>query len=161
MFARSAYRLELLDGYDSPRGRERLTRFLAGQPDDPAVRRYWDDVVTSATAAGKTMSRVHVATEPLTDYLRFEFSFYAGSVTAGEDIRILSATAAARLDLPDFDYWFFDGERVGVMYYGERGVWLRTEIVTEPDFAAACQRWRDLAVGNAIPLHDYPRTSAS
>lgn len=155
LFKYSAYRLELLDEYDSPSARIRVARFLAGDPDDAGVRAYWDRVVGEARRAGKTMQRVHVITEPLTDYLRFELAFYCGSVRAGEDIRILPGDLAAGLDLPGFDYWLLDGERVAVMYYGDRGIWLRTEIVTEPSFVADCCRWRDEALSRAVPLGDY------
>lgn len=155
LFDRSAYRLELLDEYDSPRARIRVAQFLAGEPDDPQVRAYWDALVGDARSAGKTMQRVHVVAEPLTDYLRFEFAFYRGSVRAGEDIRILPAEVAGELDLPTFDYWLFDDQRAAVAYYGERGAWLRTELVTDPDFVADCRRWRDAALSNAIPLDAY------
>jgi hypothetical protein len=90
LFERSAYRLELLAEYDSPRTRIRVARFLAGEPEDAEVRAYWDALVGDARRAGKVMQRVHVVAEPLTDYLRFEFDFYRGSIAAGEDIRILS-----------------------------------------------------------------------
>jgi hypothetical protein len=155
LFRHSAYRLELLDEYDSPRTRVRVARFLADQPDDAEVRAYWDRVVGDARRAGKAMQRVHVITGPLTDYLRFELAFYQGSVVAGEDIRILSGDLATGLELPGFDYWLFDGERVAVMYYGDRGTWLHTEFVTKPSFVADCCRWRDQALSRAVPLGDY------
>jgi hypothetical protein len=155
LFKRSAYRLELLDEYDSPSARVRVARFLAGQPDDAEVRAYWDHVVGEARRAGKTMQRVHVITGPLTDYLRFELGFYRGSVLAGEDIRILAGDLSTGLDLPGFDYWLFDDERAAVMYYGDRGTWLHTEIVTEPSFITDCCRWRAQALSRAIPLGDY------
>lgn len=155
LFKCSAYRLELLDEYDSPRTRLRVARFLAGLPDDAKVRSYWDRVVGEARRAGKTMQRVHLITEPLTDYLRFELAFYRGSVVAGEDIRILPGDLAVGIGLPGFDYWLFDGERAAVMYYCDRGSWLHTEIVTEPSFVADCCRWRDQALSRAAPLGDY------
>ena len=89
LFEREAFRLEQLDWYDSPGTRERVRRFLAGQPDDPAARAGWDALIAAARRAGKVMSRVHVVSEPLTDYLRFEMGFYRGSVAAGEDVRVL------------------------------------------------------------------------
>jgi hypothetical protein len=155
LFARSAFRLELLDDYDSPITRERIARFLAGEPEDQDVRDYWDQVVGDARQAGKIMERVHVVSEPLTDYLRFEFDFYRGSVRAGEDIRILTADDAAGLELPGFDFWLFDDSRAAVMYYAERGVWLRTEIVTEPGFVEHCRRWRRAALSRAIPFNTF------
>lgn len=161
LFSHSAFRLELLDEYDAPRTRVRVAQFLAGEPDDPDVRRHWDAVIRDALSAGKAMQRVHVVTEPLTDYLRFEFNFYRGSVAAGEDIRILRSGVAATLDLPDFDYWLFDDERAAVMYYGERGAWQRTEIITAPGFLAACRLWRGEALRRAIPLTDYMARSVT
>jgi hypothetical protein len=155
LFARSAYRLELLDEYDSQTTRVRVAQFLAGEPDDPRVRAYWDKVVGDARAAGKVMRRVHVVAEPMTDYLRFELAFYRGSVAAGEDIRILPAGLATGLDLPHFDYWLFDAQRAAVMYYGDRGAWLRTELVTDPSFVESCRRWQDTALNAALPLSAY------
>jgi len=105
--------------------------------------------------AGKTMARVHVIAEPLTDYLRHELACYESSVAAGEDIRILPADVAAGLDLPDFDYWLFDDLRAAVQYYGARGAWLRAELVTEPAFIASRRRWRDAAMKAALPLDAY------
>ena len=36
------------------------------------------------------MQRVHVVTEPLSDYIRFELTGYAPNVEAGEDVRVIS-----------------------------------------------------------------------
>lgn len=154
LFEHEAFRLELLDRYDSPGTQERVQRFLAGQPDDPAVRGGWDAVITEAREAAKVMSRVHVVAEPLTDYLRFELDFYRGSVAAGEDVRILPMAAAAGLDLPGFDFWLFD-RSAAVMVYDQAGWWQRTELVTSPGFVASCRRWRDTAISHALPLADY------
>jgi hypothetical protein len=155
LFTRSAFRLELLDWYTSPGTERRLALWLAGKPDDAEIRAYWDQAVGDLRRAGKTIARVHVVAEPLTDYLRYEFNFYCGSVAAGEDIRILRADAAAGLDLPNFDYWLFDDQRAAVMYFGDRGAWLHSEIVTDPGFVASCRHWRDEALSKAISLSDY------
>jgi hypothetical protein len=155
LFDRTAYRLELLDWYTSPATERRLARFLAGEKVTAAERAGWLSMLAAMRAAGKTMSRVHVIAEPLTDYLRYELACYESSVEAGEDIRILPADVATELDKPDFDYWLFDDVRVAVNYYGERGLWLRAEIVTEPAFVADCRHWRDQTLSKAIPYSDY------
>jgi hypothetical protein len=155
LFDRTAYRLELLDWYTSPTTEVRLARFLAGEKVTPAERSGWLSMLAAARAAGRTMARVHVIADPLTDYLRYELACYESSVEAGEDIRILPAELAAELDLPDFDYWLFDDSQVAVNYYGERGLWLRAEIVTEPAFVADCRRWRDQALSQATPYSNY------
>jgi hypothetical protein len=155
LFQQSAYRLERLDEYDAPETRERMRRWRAGQPQGADIRAYWDAVVGDARRAGKSMRRVHWVSEPVTDYLRFEFDFYRGSVAAGEEIRILPARLSTGVELPEFDYWLFDDERAAVMYYGDRGAWLRTEIVTDPAFIEACCHWRDSAWSAALPLDAY------
>ena len=155
LFERSAWRLETLDWYTSPATEARLARFLAGEPVTAAERSGWLSMLRRDRAAGKTIARVHVIAEPLTNYLRYELACYQSSVEGGEDIRILPADVAAGLDLPDFDYWLFDDLRAAVQYYGERGAWLRAELVTDPAFIASCQRWRDVAMSAAVPLGAY------
>jgi hypothetical protein len=149
-----AYRLELLDWYDTPGIHERMQCFLAGESQDLAYRAEWDEFIAGVRQVGGTMSRVHVVAEPLTDYLRYELDFYRLSVVAGEDIRILSQADAAGLDLPDFDYWLFD-ECAVVMIYDESARFLRAEKVSSPAFLADCRRWRDIAMAHAMSLADY------
>jgi hypothetical protein len=155
LFQHSAYRLELLDWYTAPATERRLARFLAGEKVTAAERASWLATVRNAAATGATMSRVHVIAEPLSDYLRYELNCYESSVAAGEDIRILPAELAAGLDLPSFDYWLFDDERVAVQHYGEHGAWLGASLVTDQAFVQSCQRWRDTALSMAIPLDAY------
>ena len=155
LFARHAFRLELLDHYDSPGTQERVQRFLAGEPDDPAIRAGWDGLLAELRQAGKTISRVHVVSEPLSDYLRFELAFYAGSVAAGEDIRILPRARVGAMTLPPFDFWLFDEQSAAVMIYGSGGTWQGVQLVTDPAFVSDCCRWRDVTMNNAIPLINY------
>ena len=159
LFGHSAWRLELLDWYTSPATEKRLARFLAGEQVTAEERAPWLSMLRRDRGAGKTIGRVHVIREPLTDYLRYELACYQSSFAAGEDIRILPADLAAGLDLPGFDFWLFDagqpGARVAVNVYGERGAWLHAEIITDPGFVADCCRWRDAAMSRAIPLDAY------
>jgi hypothetical protein len=155
LFSRTAYRLELLDWYTTPATEARLDRFLEGEAVTAAERERWLSMLRAGIADGQSISRVHVIAEPLTDYLKFELACYQTSAEAGEDIRILPAETAASLDLPDFDYWLFDDNRVAVMLYGDRGAWHGAEIISDPQFAAQCRSWRDTAMSHATPLHTY------
>jgi len=161
LFQRHAFRLELLDRYDSPGTRERVQRFLAGEPDDPAIRAGWDGLLAELRQAGKTISRVHVVSEPLSDYLRFELAFYAGSVAAGEDIRILPRARAATMPLPPFDFWLFDEQSAAVMIYDSSGTWQSVQLVTDPAFVSGCCRWRDATINRAIPFTNYMERRAA
>lgn len=79
-----------------PSGVMRLRRFLDGE--DLVVdagMEEWLDTVQGARAAGKCMERVHVVVEPLSDYMRYELTWwYPANVAAGEDIRIIPAQGA-------------------------------------------------------------------
>jgi hypothetical protein len=94
-FEHTAYRLETLQYYRADGEAEPLRRFLAGepQPHDPG-KDQWVTRIRAAAAAGKLMQRVHIVTEPLSDYLRYELSWsYAPNVAVGEDIRVIPAAA--------------------------------------------------------------------
>jgi hypothetical protein len=161
LFRRSAWRLETLDLYDSPQTRERMARFAAGEPIDPRPREHWLAMLRDGRVTGRTVGRVHIL-GPLNDYLRYEIACYEQNAAAGEDIRLMSRARGATLGLPEFDFWLLDDETVAVMKYGERGVLIGAEFVTDPQFAAQCQRWRDIATSNAVPLREYQagRTAA-
>jgi hypothetical protein len=155
-FTRSAFRLELLDYYVAPNEVEPFRSFLAGEPPDWAWREPWKRFVRQARAAGRTMARVHVLSEPLSDYLRFELTaVYPANVDAGEDVRVLPASAAEGLELPGRDYWLLDSERVAAMTYDEAGNWLSVELTDAPDVVAYHCQARDAAMAHAIPLTTY------
>lgn len=156
MFEHSAFRLELLDYYIATNEREPFERFQAGQPQDLRWREPWKGLVTAARQAGRRMERVHVVTEPLSDYVRFELTCaYPTNVQAGEDVRILSRDRANTPDLPDHDYWLFDSRRAGRMTYDSDGTLLRIELVDDPDVIVRYCHGRDAALHYAVPLTTY------
>jgi len=108
-FQRSAYRLETLQYYQADSEARPLRAFLAGQPrpELPGKDR-WVSRIRDARAAGKTMSRVRVVAEPLSEYLRFELSWSYLPNAAGEDILIMRHGTAEMLSLPEQDYWQFE-----------------------------------------------------
>jgi hypothetical protein len=161
LFEHEAFRLELLDRYDSPGTQQRVERFLAGEPDDPAIRAGWDALIADLARAGKSISRVHVVSEPLTDYLRFELAFYAGSVAAGEDVRILPRVRTADMSLPAFDFWLFDDRTAAVMTYDCAGSWQGVQVVTDHKLVSDCRGWREAMIRRAMPLTDYMERRAA
>ena len=98
-FKYTAYRLETLQAYDLSYEVEPFQAFLAGHP-RPAdsSKDQWVGMIKAAVEAGKVFQRVHVVTEPLTDYLRYELGWsYPPNVEVGEDIRILPAESGRRV----------------------------------------------------------------
>lgn len=155
LFQRSAFRLELLDHYIAPNEHEPFRRFLAGLPNETSWREPWKAFVRNAKASNKTMARVHVITEPTTDYVRFELTCtYPANVEAGEDVRVLPRTHPAARDLPNHDYWLLDSRHVAIMNY-EAGNWINVDLVDDPRMATRHCRWRDIALQHSIPLAVY------
>lgn len=104
------------------------------------------------------MQRVHVVTEPLTDYVCFEVAWsYAHSVAAGEDVRIipLAEGEAWPPEVPLSDFWLFDDTELFGMRYEADGTWLGVVHLTDPGAALiACQQ-RGAALRLAQPWATY------
>ena len=130
-FTRSAWRLECQGAYDEPEEREPLRRFLADEPDDGSWFADWLEWVRALRTTDRTIGRVRVLTEPLTDYLRFELSITPAAVEAGEDIRALPDARFRTLGIPREDFWIFDDSLVALMHFGVDGV-SGAEIITDP-----------------------------
>lgn len=159
LFAESTFRLELLDYYVADNEVEPLRRFRAGKSPDPAWREPWKRLVREALASGRRMERVHVVTEPLSEYLRFELTCaYPANVEAGEDVRVLPRRVTSGLDLPDRDYWLFDSRTAGLMSYDAAGNFLDIELTDDPDVVGRCIEGRDIAMRHAVPLLTYVTT---
>ena len=109
----SIFRLETLAHYGGSGEERALAAFLAGDVyaagDD---MRHWMELIQRNAQAGCVMRRVHVVTEPLSDYLRFEITWgNPYSVSAGEDVRLIAMLEGAvwPADVPQHDFWMYDG----------------------------------------------------
>lgn len=160
-FRFSCFRLETLPSYAGSGEDSSLAVFLVGGcPAPDTERRDWTRLVHAAVQDGRSMSRVHVVTEPLTDYLRFEIGWsYPQSVAAGENVRILSLVAGERwpADVLREDFWLFDSTELFVMVYGADGLWLGIEWVTDPVRVVAACRARDAALHLSQPWAEFVR----
>ena len=159
LFRRRVFRLETLDWYDAPNEREPYAGFLAGKPADWTWREPWKRLVRDVRASGRIMQRVHVVTEPVSDYIRFELlRVYPANVEAGEDVRILSRVTAERLSLDlafDGDFWEFDDALAARLIYDDAGAVSRVELERVPGQLAGRSRIRDLALFYSVPLTRY------
>src|SRR5450755_1978914 len=109
LFERRVFRLLTLDYYDAANEHEPYARYLAGEPVDPAWREPWKRLVRGTRESGRIMERVHVVSEPVSDYVRFSLLHgYPASVEAGEDVRVLGGTQAEEAGLVPWDFWLFD-----------------------------------------------------
>lgn len=157
LFSRRVFRLETLDAYDAANEREPYAAFLAGEPVSDRWRDGWRRIAGGITGSGRQMARVHVVSEPLSDYMRFMVLHgYPANVESGEHVGIIGRSQAATL--PDLDFWLFDDDLAGVLAYGKAGAVERVEWhrrAEEPGFLDDCCWDRDTALRLAVPLRDY------
>jgi hypothetical protein len=117
-------RVEALDYYDSEGDHPQIDQWQAGEPVQLTDGwKGWLDGVRDRANLGITQRRVHVLTEPLSEYLRFELGVhYTANSAAGEQIRILTVPQLNRWEIPDI--YVVNGERVAIMTYDLKGAFI-------------------------------------
>lgn len=119
----------------------------------------WCGRVGRRVREGAAVQRVHVVTEPVTDYIRFELASYAPNVDAGEDVRIIAARDGEwPADVPpEGDFWVVDSRDLWSMRYADDGEWLGAELVTDPQQIVDACAVRDAALAQSMPWARYMR----
>lgn len=153
-FTTQAWRWECQGTYRQPAEAEAWRRWRAGESDDLAWLRPWLRQVQEATRGGRGFARVRVFGEPPTEYQRWQIDLSPENIAAGEDMRVLTASQAGALALPDQDFWLFDDECVALMYF-EDEQFAGIEIITEPGEVDRYRRWKALAWHDAVSFHSY------
>ncbi|ASU86017.1 hypothetical protein CDO52_03945 [Nocardiopsis gilva YIM 90087] len=134
--------LEMRDSYmrDDP-------AFIAWQeghradPDDRSSWwRPWLDVVAEATSRGVAMRRCRIVSEPVSDYIRYEYDGTFTNVAAGERVRWLPRRRTRDLALPGVDFWVMDEAVVIYNHFSGDGQWseLGMEVVRDPALVKLC-----------------------
>lgn len=157
---RLVFRLETLQVYRGSGEDEWIAAFERGAPHPPPEPEQdeWEAMIRSMTAAGVLIQRVHVVTEPLTDYLRFELAWaYPPNAAAGEDVSIADATAGWPMGVARHDYWLLD-DRVYDGVYEPDGTWRGVRPQHGQAAIEAAQKSRLAALGAAVPLADFLAT---
>lgn len=157
-FSREALHLEMRDRYAAA-DHDRFRKWLAGEPlDTVAEERWWQpwrEMMRRHQAAGRTLRRLRVVSEPVTDYIRFEWRDADELVKAGEDVRWLPRQRATALLLPGNDLWSFDGETVVFTYLSGEGTVQGYELTRDPALVAQCVAAFEAAWRAAIPHGEY------
>lgn len=161
MFAdirRSWFRLETLQHYDVTFEREPYDAFHSGRPmpHDPGDDE-WTAMIQAHREAGRSLSRVHVITEPLTPYIEYELAWgYKAGHDGGEDIRLIVCPAGSWPEgVPaDHDFWFLDDE-LWIMHYEDGGRAGFVERVSDPITVQQHHDWRVAALATSISLDSY------
>jgi hypothetical protein len=157
-FLREALHLEMRDVYAAA-DHSRFRRWIAGESFDPGEEaewwRPWREMMRRSQDAGRTLRRLRVVSEPVTDYIRFEYLDAAELVKAGEDVRWLPRQRASALLLPGNDLWCFDAETVVFTHFSGDGEVQGYELTTDRPLVAQCVFAFEEAWSVAIPHGEY------
>jgi hypothetical protein len=154
---RTAVHLEMRDAYDVDD--PDYADWRAGRRFDPAQRwASWFNLVRETVDRGVDVRRARIVSEPVTEYIRFEYDVTAGhNIAAGERVRWLPRRLASDLTLPGNDFWLFDHELVIFNHFSGNGGWAKDgeEPRTESAVVELCSRAFEDAWQRSIPHEDY------
>ncbi|GAA1835747.1 MULTISPECIES: DUF6879 family protein [Actinomadura] len=153
----SAVHLEQRDVY-TPTDPDYL-RWLGGDHFDPVERwQGWIDLLAPVVTRGVSIRRLRIVSEPVTDYIRYEYGVTPMNVAAGESVRWLPRRRASDLALPGNDYWVFDDRVVQFNHFAGDGSSLGPENRTEPSVVSLCLSAFEAGWKRSIPHADFEPT---
>jgi len=155
---REAIHLELRDAYAVQNEAERFALFVATgryQGADASDRQQWLDLIRSVTQAGKRVRRARIVSEPVTDYIRFEWAGTAYNVEAGEEVRWLPRRLASQIALPGNDFWLFDDTTVIFNVFTGDGNLAERQLTNETAAVELCRAAFEAVWHLAIPHSEY------
>ncbi|WP_130799349.1 DUF6879 family protein [Streptomyces otsuchiensis] len=151
---REAWRLETLPQYLVPQEAEEFSAFREGRSLTPYTSSAYSERVSRQRSEGKQNGRVHIVSQPLSDYLRFEFSrYYRVHVEAGDSVRILDVTDRSNPLEGVQDFWMFDQSEVVLMNYEPDGTQINREVF-EVDVSPFIEYQR-IAIAQSVPFEEY------
>ncbi|MER5888566.1 DUF6879 family protein [Streptomyces sp. NPDC001941] len=154
-FTHDAWRFEAQPTYTMPSEQENIARFLRGEPKPEAHNAGWHRDVRTYKATGRTIGRVRIVRQPLTDYQRYQFAWgIPGNIAAGEDIRVLDVTHDDHgLPLTGRDWWMFDDARLVHLNFRPDGT--QIDRATFDGDLAPYREWRRVAVERSVSFAEY------
>lgn len=152
--ARSVLKVELRDNYAVDR--ELFAAWQAGDSDAVArAAKVSRDKVAARVAAGMSLRRVKVVSEPLSEYQRFAFDYSAHAVDAGEDIRWVPRRLVSTLLLPGNDCFVLDDEFVIFNVLDGANDRAEQQLYRDADVVKLCRDSVDAAWMVSIPHREY------
>jgi hypothetical protein len=150
---RTAVHLESRDGYtpDDPA----FLAWKAGRSVPAPAGAAWYDLVREHTARGVEFRRARIVSEPLADYIRFEYESTTFNVAAGEQVRWLPRNKAPGLLVPLADFWVFDDRLVRFGFFAGDGEFLGHELCDDPEVVRSCAEAFERVWGRAVPHGKY------
>jgi hypothetical protein len=155
----SAVHLEMRDSYGSAEetgdfARWRETRVAELDPESDFWLE-WTTLVRRTVARGVVVRRVRIVSEPVTDYIRYEYAGTPVNISLGEGVRWLSRRRASDLALPGNDFWLIDGATVLWNHFSGEGEVTGHEISDDPVAARLCASAFASAWERGVPHDEY------
>ncbi|GAA1030822.1 MULTISPECIES: DUF6879 family protein [Amycolatopsis] len=151
---RSSWRWECQSEYAVDR--PEVDRWLAGQPaEETDDDRAWLAHLARLREAGIPFQRVRVYPDPLNDYAAWMRQAIGPNVAAGEDVRWLPEATAAELELPGYDFYLLDNERVAILEFTDDKELAGVVVDDDPDVLDEHRLLRDTAWPVATPHAEY------
>ena len=154
-FERESMHMEMRDSYGTEVELPRMEKWAAGESDDLAWLQPYCDEVRTNVAAGRSYRRVHVVSEPLSEYHRWSYSVMQPLVTAGDDIRWVPRRLVSSIAFPGNDFWMLDLRLVIFHHYSGDGGNIDFTTSTDPHDIELCRRAFEAVWPLAIPHNAY------
>jgi hypothetical protein len=119
--------------------------------------RSWFDLVAGLRGRGAQIRRARIVSEPVSEYIRFEYDTTVMNVAAGEQVRWLPRRGASDLALPGNDFWVFDDRLVLWTHFTGEGEPAAdtTETTDDPLLVKACAAAFEAVWERAVPHAQY------
>ena len=155
----TAVHLELHDSYGIAREMDALKTWRAtGKRNvDPASDhwRSWVELIGATTGRGVAVQRARIVSEPVSEYIRYEYAGTSVVVGAGEEVRWLPRRLASALTLPGNDFWLFDSRIVRFNHFTGDGASAEPEYTEDAAVAELCTSAFRAVWERATPHADY------
>ncbi|MFE3757462.1 DUF6879 family protein [Nocardia tengchongensis] len=154
-FEHTAVHLETRDAYGTAVELPYMAKWAAGEYDDLEWLQGWCATLRRHVAAGRSVRRARIVSEPLSDYQRWSYSIAAPMVEAGEDIRWVPRSAVSSVAIPGNDFYLFDDRVVVFLHYAGNGLGTAKTMSTDPHDIELCRTAFDEVWSRAISHREY------
>ncbi|MEU6587242.1 DUF6879 family protein [Nocardia sp. NPDC046763] len=154
-FQAESIHLETRDAYGTAVELPHMAQWAAGEPDDLEWLQGWCSTLREHTAAGKSIRRARIVSEPLSDYQRWSYSIAWPMVGAGEDIRWTPRRLVSSIAMPGNDFYLFDDRLAVFLHYAGNGLGTGKTASTDPADLQLCRTAFEAVWKLAIPHREY------
>lgn len=154
-FDRDSIHLETRDAYGTSVELPHMAKWAANEPDDLKWLQDWCNTLREHMKAGRSVRRVRIVSEPLSEYQRWSHSVAAPMVEAGEDIRWTPRRLVSSVAIPGNDYYLFDDRQVIFLIYAGNGLAVDKVVSTDPHDIQLCRSAFESVWNLSVSHRDY------